>query len=166
VAFWTVDSVVGVESVAAGFAEGVAADHKQARHVEFVVELSLAVTAQHNGYYMLDSGQKGRDGLVSAMVDDNRWWVGNQSVEVPSREVVIVGVLLRPLEGRSQLSLVVLDDLLVDLLAFLLHQFGLAPLLGHLPDLDLLALGSGHQPLLLRNVLQAGNLGIEGLQQV
>ena len=46
-----IDSAATVQSVTATLTEGMSADHEQTRNVEFVVELSLAVGADHNGYY-------------------------------------------------------------------------------------------------------------------
>jgi len=53
VAFGAVNPGVVVQSVAAGFAEGVSAEDEEAGDVEFVVELSLAVGADHNGYAII-----------------------------------------------------------------------------------------------------------------
>ena len=50
-ALGAVDPAAVMQSVAATLAEGMTAYHEQTRDVEFVVELSLAVGADHNGYY-------------------------------------------------------------------------------------------------------------------
>ena len=70
-AFGTLYSVCILQSVAAGLAEGVSADDEKAGDIQFVVELSLAVCAVHNGYVII-------------MI------IGLQSVEVPSDQVVFV----------------------------------------------------------------------------
>ena len=51
VALRAVDSAATMQSVTATLAERMSAYHEQTRNVEFVVELSLAVGADHNGYY-------------------------------------------------------------------------------------------------------------------
>ena len=51
VALGAVHPAAAVQAVAATLAERMAAHHEQTRDVEFVVELSLAVGADHNGYY-------------------------------------------------------------------------------------------------------------------
>ena len=51
VALRAIDSAATVQSVTATLTEGMSAYHEQTRDIEFVVKLSLAVGADHNGYY-------------------------------------------------------------------------------------------------------------------
>ena len=46
-AFWTLDSIFGVETVTAGFTEGVTANDEEPWYGKAVVELPLAVRANH-----------------------------------------------------------------------------------------------------------------------
>lgn len=85
---------------------------------------------------------------------------------MPAGEVVVIRVLLRLPDGVGQLLLVVLVDELAGLLAFVRHQFGVAPLPRQRPDLDGLALGGRHQPLLLQEEVHPRDLVVECLQHV
>jgi hypothetical protein len=60
---------------------------------------------------------------------------------VPSREVVIVRVLLGLLDGVQQFFLVVFVDELAGLLALVRDQPGVSPLLGHGPNFDAFGFG-------------------------
>ena len=60
---------------------------------------------------------------------------------MPSREVVVVRVLLGLLDGVQQFFLVVFVDELAGLLALVCDQPGVPPLLGHGPNFDAFGFG-------------------------
>ena len=65
----------------------------------------------------------------------------NRSVEMPSGQIIVIGVLLGLFDGVLQLLLVVLVDKLAGLLALIRHELGVSPLLRQRPDLNRLVFG-------------------------
>lgn len=60
---------------------------------------------------------------------------------MPSRQVIVIRILLGLLDSGQQLLLVVLIDELAGLFTLISHQPCVSPLFGHRPDLDALGLG-------------------------
>lgn len=85
---------------------------------------------------------------------------------MPSREVVIVGVLLGLLDVVQQFFLVVFVDELAGLFALVCDQPGVSPLLGHGPDLDALGFRRRDEPLSLGEEAQLRDFCVEGLKHV
>ncbi len=90
----------------------------------------------------------------------------NRSVEMPSGQIIVIGVLLGLFDGVLQLLLVVLVDKLAGLLALIRHELGVSPLLRQRPDLNRLVFGGGDEPLSVGQKVKPSDFVVEGLQDI